>query len=152
MTHSTVDQLTPTVWRQYFCHGYVVAFRVFDARRTTIDVWIEACAAEMYHCTRDERPLRIVQDLRSPDFAQTPYSKERGAELTSGFAELPGRVAMVVPASPELHRIRHFTRRIADQQTRERDVFTDPLDALQWVVKGVPPYLLTPFPATLWPE
>lgn len=139
MLASTVVQLTPSVWRQYFCDGKIVAFKVLDARRSTIDVWVTACAAEMFDCVRENRRLRILQDLSSPDFAQTPYSSQRGGELTSGFEELHGRIAMLVQRSPEALRVRGFLRRVADQSTRQRDVFTDPAQALRWLMEDLPP-------------
>lgn len=155
MPDSIITKMSPTVWRQYYYDRRIVVFRVLDARRTTIDVWIQACAAEMFDCVRENRRLRILQDLRSPDFAQTPYSKEKGAELTSAFAELSGRVAMLLNTAPDTARIRYFATRIADRKTRQRAVFLEPNAALEWLIEDLDATEMTAPPSVLalrWPD
>lgn len=129
-----IEKLSSGLWRQHFCDGQIVAFKIWDAHRATIDVWIEACLQAMYACARDGHRMRILQDLSARQFAQTPYSKTRGTELTEAFPELLGRTALLIRKGPDAQRIRLFILRDADPNTRQRQAFVEPEEALQWLI------------------
>jgi hypothetical protein len=133
------EQLEAGVARQAYHEGRVVGFYLTDMSRQTVDVWVGECVREMEKAQAEGRPVLIVQNFKHRGVAQTPYSRDKGSELSSAYPELKGRTAFVLPNTPEALRIKLFVRRTADQHTRERDVFFNEEAALAWLEEWLPP-------------
>lgn len=104
--------------------------------RTAVDAWIEVCLTEMEKCSQDGRPILALQDLSDSRAIQTPYSKERGEEVTEAYPELVGRTAYVMPDTPDNQRLNLFIQR-QPHKYRERRIFFAFDEALTWLQESL---------------
>lgn len=131
----TLTQLAPHITREDLCNGQIVIFTLTDMTRATVDVWIDACREVMTLCHDEGRPMLILQDLSRQGVVNTPYSTERGKELSDLYPDLRGRTAFLLPPNQEGLRIKLFMRRTMNQQTRQRSAFDTREDALEWLMQ-----------------
>lgn len=144
-----IIRISEGVWQQYLCDRQVVVWKLFDMTRQTVDAWVESCLREMYRCFRDDQEIRALQDLSERNVTQTPYGTERGEEVAKAYPELRGRTAAILPPTIDAHRIRLFFKRTVTQETRQRDVFNDPVKALAYITEGLD---CAPPPSLIWED
>jgi hypothetical protein len=133
MDESTTQQeLVPGIHREALYNGRLVVFKIEKMTRKVVDAWIDACDKEMQRCLEEARPLLILQDLASPNASQTPYSRERGATLQDAYPDLSGRIAYILPDTPDNQRIRLFIRRQPNTY-RTRSIFFNRDEAVAWL-------------------
>lgn len=117
--------------------GQIVIFTILKMVRTVVDAWIDACNEEMRICLEQGRNLSILQDLSDRHVTQTPYSRERGQDIVDAYPDLTGRIAFVLPDTPDNQRIRLFVQR-QEHQYRERKVFFSRDEGLAWLREALP--------------
>lgn len=112
--------------------GQILVCTIENLPRSVIDAWIEICDQDMQKCLAEKRPVLILQNLSNSRATQTPYSKERGEELTESYPELTGRIAFVMPDTSDNQRLKLFVQR-QPHQYRERRIFFNHDDAIAWL-------------------
>lgn len=133
---SKVEYLTTKVSRQFVWGRRAVIYTVQHLADRHVDVWVNACLEFMGECVQVGQPLLVLQDLSSMQVYQTDYSQQRGNEVTHAFPELQGRIAFVLPDTLASRRIRHFVHS-QKLDSRERQVFFDRQEALEWLMDGL---------------
>ncbi|MCC7449677.1 MAG: hypothetical protein IT324_19820 [Anaerolineae bacterium] len=127
-----IEQLSPTLSREWIADGHIVVYTLQDGTRTTIDRWVKAFTADIAAWPED-RPFLVIHDFSARQVTTTPYGREGGDKLVNVRPEVKGRVAVLLPKTIAAHLIRLFL----DQHTkggRERRIFTSREDAIKWLL------------------
>jgi hypothetical protein len=115
----------------------ILVFSLPNSSRHAVQVLFDR-AIEILNAWPAERPCSVVLDFTAGNIAATPYSRQRGKEMTSLRPELTLIVAFVVPRSIQAQVFQFVTRSMKRHNT-QMAVFFVREDALSWVRKMADP-------------
>jgi hypothetical protein len=129
------EQLAPNVYRTWQADNQIIAYKVFDAKRESVDAWANGIR-ETYENWNNSKPYLAVYDF-SVIFALSPYSRQRVKELVelAKKLEIKGAYAIVLGNNLVSFALQLFVRRELDQQNRnfERQFFDSREPAIEWL-------------------
>lgn len=133
----TAETLATGLTYEVLEEGQIHVFKLSNMSRDTVDVWVKQCLEAMRQCHEAGQPIRVLQDLRSPNAGHTPYSEDKGKLISAAYPDLRGRVAFVLPPSVMAQLIRIYVRSTQQESpTRERRAFENYEAALAWLREG----------------
>ncbi len=130
-SHS-LEQISPSVSREWLFDKRIVVYTVMDAHRESIDVWAGTCTADIASWPGD-RPVLIMHDLSARGIALTPYARERSQPMMDMRPEAKGRVAIVLQPGIAASLIQLFLRP-ERKAPRVRRAFTSREKAIEWLL------------------
>jgi hypothetical protein len=113
--------------------GDIVALRLLDSERSTIDTWYEECTALMSGWARDQR-LRYLHDVRHAESLK-PHSIDRVTKILKGVGRSDvrnGRGAILLNNATVAATLNGVVRHYIGNQWQIR-CFSDEAEALRWL-------------------
>ncbi len=128
-----VEQLSQAVTREWLCDGQIVAYTVTDARRESVDAWVNAFKEDIMNWPLD-RPFRVLHDLSARGAVSTPYARMRAQEVVAVRPEVKGRAALVLSGSLVNSLIHVWLNRQSEKTPRIRKTFLTREQAIAWLL------------------
>jgi hypothetical protein len=127
-----IQQLSAGVTRQWLYNKRIVAYRVQDIHRKTVDAWAEAVTEDVNNWSPD-RPLLNLHDFTAIEtMSFSPYVASRARALTALAPNLTGRTALLMQKSL-VSTIVYMFLKSQHNRVRPRQIFTDAREALAWL-------------------
>ncbi len=131
-----IEQLSPGVSREWLMDKRIAVYRVTDAHRESVDIWADACAADITNWPPD-RPILLLHDFTARGITLTPYARQRSQPLMDMRPDAKGRTALVLPVGVTASLIQLFVR-TERKAPRARRIFSSREKAVEWLLSGWP--------------
>jgi hypothetical protein len=135
---SSTETLTPSLTKQTYHEGKIVAFTITDMHRATIDDWSKA-ATRALEDWPTALPFLSLQDFSTIDnFSFSPYIRQKSEEMVTPRPDIRGRTAIVLKKSFGARLVQVFLL-AKKNKLRQRQLFFSREEALKWLAEWLDP-------------
>jgi hypothetical protein len=123
--------------RAWIENGLILRYRFYDSSRATADAWFQDTVT-LFRTWERHRPLLTLLDIRLQGAFITAQALMRARQATHLSPDVPGRTAVLIASPIAAQVISTLIRSgLAHGSTRQRLVFSDETNAIQWLLLAV---------------
>ena len=127
-----IEQISPTLTREYLYDGRIVVFKVTSISRQTIDLWAEIVREAVVSWTPDHWYLAL-HDYSEGNISLTPYARAKGTELFNLRPDIRGSIAFVLRKT-FIAQVMHLYLRSQRHDYYQNQIFFSRTEGLSWLV------------------
>ncbi len=120
--------------REWISGGKILCFRFNSLGGTTAEEWFTEMILNYDTWRQNNQRVLVLLDLRNSGNLLSAEGMARARDLAAKFADLEGRIALLISTNESSKNLEMFVARGLTSQARERQMFETEAAAIDWLL------------------